>query len=291
MFNLNTRSGQLFSLFALALVWGSSFILMKRGLESYNAYQVGAFRMFFASLFFTPVIVKHIKKVNRQNVFWLLFVGFIGNFIPAFLFTTAQTQISSSLSGMLNALTPFFALAIGYFVFKSNVRWWNVFGVVTGLVGASGLIAAGAQNILSGDIRYAGLVVLATACYGTTVNVIKYKLSDMGGVTVAALAMMFVGPVAAIYLLASDFSPALQTADYLENLAYVVVLAVFGTTLALMAFNTLIHKTSPLFASSVTYIVPIFAILWGVADGETVSLLQYACMGIILLGVYLVNKR
>ena len=291
MISLNSRSSQIIILFVLALIWGSSFILMKRGLESYNAYQVGAFRMFFAALFFTPIIIKNIRKINRQNAPWLFYVGFIGNFVPAFLFTGAQTQISSSLAGMLNALTPFFALTIGVVVFKNKAKWWNVLGVISGLLGAVGLIAQGATDVFSGDTRFALLVVVATVCYGSTVNVIKHKTSGLNGVEVAALAMAFVGPIAGGYLLSSDFSPALQTADYLENLFYIIILAVLGTSIALMIFNTLVHKTSPLFASSVTYIVPIFAMLWGVADDEIITPLQYLFMGIILLGVYLVNKK
>lgn len=288
---LESRSSQLITLVLLALIWGSSFILMKRGLESFSANQVAAFRMFFATVFFIPVIAKSYQKINKKNAFWLIFVGLIGNFIPAFLFTAAQTQISSSLAGMLNALTPFFALVIGVFLFSSKVRWWNIIGVLTGLAGAIGLIAQGATDVFKGDIRYAALVVLATLFYGATVNIIKNKLSDLRGIETAALAMFFVGPFAGVYLIFSDFQQALESPNFTINLVYVIILAVFGTTLALMAFNTLIQRTSALFASSVTYIVPIFAMLWGVFDGEVITLLQYIFMGVILLGVYMVNKK
>lgn len=291
MIKLETKTSQLFTLLVLSVVWGSSFILMKRGLDSFDALQVGAMRMFFAALFFTPLLMRNLKKVTKENLPWLLYVSLIGNLLPAFLFTVAQTHITSSLTGMLNSLTPFFALVVGVVVFKSMIKWWNVIGVFTGLIGAVGLVVKNPNTLLDGEVRYAGLVLIATIAYGSSINIIKHKLSELSPVSVATLALCFAGPIGGVYLLFSDFSMALASPQWGESLIYILILSIVGTSLALIVFNTLIQKSSALFASSVTYIVPIFAMAWGVVDGELITTVQYLCMGVILLGVYLVNKH
>ncbi len=291
--NLNNKAWQLITLVFLSLIWGSSFILMKKGLRSYSHDQVAALRIFISFLAFLPFGIKNLKKVSKENIYSLLIVGFIGSTIPAFLFTKAQTNIDSALAGILNSITPLFTLIIGLIFYKSTAKLINAVGIFLGLIGALGLImyTSSNSNIL-GNVNYYSLyVVLATICYGINVNQVKYKIKGLNGLELTSMAFMFVGPFAGIYLLFTDFSFALSTNDYMLNLGYIAILAVIGTVMALVIFNTLIQYTSALFGASVTYIIPIFAIAWGIFDGEKLTIIQFLWIGLILTGVYLVNKR
>lgn len=264
--------------------------MMKKGLESYSNMQVAAFRIFFSFIFLLPFTLRHIRVIRRDNIRSLLIVGLIGFAIPAFLFTKAQTRIDSSLAGILNSLTPLFTLIAGILLYRKRTRWINIIGLLTGLLGAVALILEGNLEVLKRFNTFALFVVVATLCYGINVNEVKYKLDSLSSLQITSLAFLFTGPLAGIFLLFTDLSPAAKTPDYLMNLGYIAILALFSSVIAVLAFNHLIKHTSPLFASSVTYIIPFFAILWGIADGERVSLLQFLWIGVILLGVYLVNK-
>ena len=291
--NLNNKAWQWITLIFLSLIWGSSFILMKKGLRSYSHDQVAALRIFISFLAFLPFGIKNLKKVTKENIYSLLVVGFVGSTIPAFLFTKAQTNIDSALAGILNSITPLFTLIIGLIFYKSTAKLINAVGIFLGLIGALGLImyTSSGSNIL-GNVNYYGLyVVLATICYGINVNQVKYKIKGLNGLELTSMAFMFVGPFAGTYLLFTDFSFALSTNDYMLNLGYIAILAVIGTVMALVIFNTLIQYTSALFGASVTYIIPIFAIAWGIFDGEKITIIQFLWIGLILAGVYLVNKR
>lgn len=290
--DLNKKTWQWATLIFLSLIWGSSFILMKKGLRSYSHDQVAAFRIFISFLAFLPFGIKHRKKVTKENIYSLIVVGLIGSTIPAFLFTKAQTNIDSGLAGVLNSITPLFTLIIGLIFYKSTAKPINAIGVFLGLIGALGLITYSTGNNIIGSFNYYGLfIVAATICYGINVNQVKYKIKGLSGMELTSLAFMFVGPFMGIYLLFTDFSLALSTNDYILNLGYIAILAIIGTVMALVIFNTLIQYTSALFGSSVTYVIPIFAIMWGLFDGEKISIIQFLWIGLILTGVYLVNKR
>ncbi len=291
--NLENKGWQWATLIFLSLIWGSSFILMKKGLRSYSHDQVAALRLFISFVAFIPFIIKNLKKLTKENFVSLLIIGFIGSGAPAFLFTKAQTQIDSSMAGILNSLTPLFTLIIGLVFYKSTAKLINAIGIILGLMGAMGLILQSVNGgVIAENINYYGLfVIVATICYGINVNQVRYKIKGLNGLEITSLAFIFVGPLAGFYLAFSDFSYTLTTKDNLLNLGYIGILAVVGTVLALVIFNTLIQHTSAIFGSSVTYIIPVFAILWGVFDGETLSILQFFWIALIIVGVYLVNKR
>ena len=197
--DLTKKSWQWLVLIFLSFIWGTSFILMKRGLESYTSHQVAAFRLLFSFLIFSPVFITRLRKINRNNLKSLLIVGFIWNGIPAFLFTKAQTQIDSSIAGILNSLTPLFTLLIGLIFYQSRVMLINIIGILLGLLGAVGLIYRGSSDILNNTNWYALYAILATLCYGISVNEIKHKLHDLDGLTIACLGFFFIGPFAVIY--------------------------------------------------------------------------------------------
>lgn len=289
--DLNKKKWQWLLLISLAFIWGASFILMKKGLQSYSNFHVASLRIFISFLFFLPLIIINFHKLTRKNIWSLILVGFIGNFFPAFLFTTAQTQISSSLAGILNSLTPIFTLIVGYFIYKSQVRFSNLIGVVLGLIGAIGLINNNGSDMSNQNAWFAILPVVATLCYGFNVNEVKYKLKDLDGVSIASLSFMFIGPFAGLHLLISDFSVSPELPLQLESLGYITLLALFSSVLAVIGINILLKYTTALFASSVTYIIPIFAIFWGVLDGESFYMFQVVWIGLILFGVYLVKSK
>ena len=290
--NFNTQTGRWIILLGLAAIWGSSFILMKRGLEAYSSSQVASLRIFIAFLFLIPFAAGNLKLAVSKKWKYLLAAGVFGNCIPAYLFTHAQTGLASSLTGMLNSLTPLFTLILGVFLFQAKIRWFNALGVIIGLSGAFGLILTNDGMSLSGSFEYAIYIIIATFMYALSVNIIKKHLNDVNSVHISAISFMFIGPITGIYLFSTDFTVVLAThPKAYSSLAYVTVLALVGTAVSLMVFNMLIKMTSAIFASSVTYLIPVVAMMWGVLDGEIITLLHLLWVIIILLGVYLVNKK
>ena len=289
--SLESRSWQWATLFILSLIWGSSFILMKRGLESYTHTQVAAFRIFFSFIFLLPLTIRNLKVIRRDNLRSLIIVGLIGFAIPAFLFTKAQTHLDSLLAGILNSLTPLFTLIIGVLIYRSRIKWRNVAGLFFGLIGAVGIMWNGDMQIFKGINSYALFVVAATICYGINVNEVKFKLARLTSLEITSMAFLFTGPPAGIYLLCTDLQTSFQTPDSLMNLGYIAILALFSSVIAVLIFNHLIKHTTPLFAASVTYLIPFFAIMWGVIDGEAFGIMQILWIFLILMGVNLLNKK
>ena len=278
-------------LMLLAFIWGSSFILIKVGIRSFSSDQAAAIRMLLASLVLLPLSFKNLKYFKGKNIKYLLIAGFFGSFIPAFLFTKAQTQIDSALAGMLNSLTPVFTLLLGVILYKLKFKWVQILGLVMGLLGALGLIAGGKDVSLGGINAYALFIVLATTFYALNINLIKAHLSHLNGIQITSLSFMFFPPVAIVYLLTTDFGPVLQNPQWPVHFAALAGLGIIGTAAAMLLMNSLIRRVSTIYASSVTYIIPIFAIGWGIVDGEQITLHHIGNMGVILLGVYLINKK
>lgn len=290
---MSTKAVNWIILVALALTWGSSFILMKRGLDVYSSDEVAALRIFIAFLFLSPLIFRHVKKPLLKHWKGFLGMGMLGNFIPAFLFTKAETGISSSLTGMLNSLTPLFTLLLGVLLFKTKTRLVNAIGILIGFAGAIGLLTVGKTEDMDNNLLFGFYVVLATVCYALSVNIIKKSLGDVNSVTATVWALLFIGPLAGIYLF--GFTGFVEKTVHepmaMSSLGYVCILAIFGTALSVIVFNVLIRNTNALFASSVTYLIPVVAMGWGVFDSEDVQALHFMWIGLILLGVYLVNKK
>jgi len=274
----------------LAIIWGSSFILMKRGLDVYSYTQVAALRLFIAFLSLTPFLLKAVKVVKKKHFLPIVVMALFGNGIPAFLFTKAQTQLDSSLVGILNSLVPLFTLLLGIYFFRTRPTKTNIVGIVIGLCGAVFLTYA----TMDGGVEinnYVYLVVLATVMYAISINVIKKYLYDLDALSVSTLAFLIIGPFSAVYIFNTDFLALSKSSEGIEALLYIVLLAVVGTSLAVVMFNQLISRSSAIFASSVTYLIPIIAIFWGIFDGEKVTLTHLLSVVIILGGVYLVNKK
>jgi drug/metabolite transporter (DMT)-like permease len=277
----------------LALIWGSSFILIKRGLDFFSSTEVGALRISITFLFLLPLAIPRIKKLSPREWKYLTLIGLIGSVLPAFLFAKAQTGIDSSLAGILNSLTPLFTLIIGLSFFSYRAKWFNIAGVLIGLIGAIGLISISGGKGFEFNFQYAVYIIIATICYATNVNVVKYKLPGTDALTITVMSFFIIGFPLMLYLfLFTDFLHQLATEPQtFKGLGYLAILSIVGTGLALIAFNKLVKLGSPVFASSVTYLIPVVAVSWGAIDGEKLTILSFIWMAVIILGIFLVNKK
>lgn len=279
-------------LILLTIVWGSSFILIKKGLNVYSASQVAAIRILSASLFMVPFAFSWLKRIDKKYLPLIFVSGFIGSFIPAFLFSMAQTKLDSAITGIVNSLTPVFVLLIGVLFYKQKITSIIIFGLLLAIFGTAILIFYGTEGNHSFNY-FALLVVAATILYGINVNILKFNLSDLNPIAISSISIFMIGPLAAVQLFGfTDFTVRLSTGgDAVLALFYLSILGVIGTSLALMLFNVLIKMTTPLFSSSVTYLIPIVAVFWGLIDGEKLYFLHYLSMAIIIFGVFLANRK
>ena len=277
----------------LVLTWGSSFILMKKGLEVFSAMELGALRITLTFLFLIPFMILRIKKINYRQWYMFLICGLIGNGIPAFLFAYAQTGIDSSLSGILNSLTPLFTMVLGMIFFKYRTKWYNIAGVFIGLAGAIGLMAVSGQGNLSFNFSYGIFIVIATLCYAINVNLLKTYFKETDSISITTYTIGAIGIPALVYLLFfTDFLSVMQLKPGAMHAFWMVaILAVVGTGLAVMLYNYLIKISNVVFAASITYMIPVIAILWGVADGEHFSPFNILWILLVLAGIYLVNSH
>ncbi|MGK0363773.1 MAG: drug/metabolite transporter (DMT)-like permease [Saprospiraceae bacterium] len=276
-------------LIGLSIVWGSSFILIKKALIAFSPEQVASLRISISALAFLPVVLWNWKKIDWSKWKWLLVVGSTGSAIPAFLFSNAQMQLSSTITGILNSLSPLFTLTFGILLFGAAVIKRKVAGVLLGLFGAIIMTAIAEQGDMSGNLLYGLLVVCAAACYGLSANVVSFKLKEMKSLYLSAASFCMVGLPAIIYLLFyTDFPERMVMNENAQMSLYAILfLALIGTVVASVIFYYLIKKTSALFGSTVAYLMPIVSIAWGFFDGEIINLWHFAGMGLILGGVYL----
>ncbi len=280
----------LFIYIVLVLIWGSSFILMKKGLLAFSSAQVAAIRISTACLVLLPFLLFRLKEVEKKKVFYMVLMGITGSGIPAFLFTEAETQVSSSLAGILNALTPLFVLMIGILFFKMKVTSLKVIGIFVGFAGSAMLILFNSDGGSNSNILYATMIVVATVLYGLSNNIIMRYLQGCNPILMTAVAMAFMGPFAFGWLMTTDFAARLNNEDAIFSLSSAMILGAFGTSIALVIYNYLIQTTGALFGSTVTYLMPVVAIAWGIADGESIGMIDFAALLIILFGIYLVRR-
>jgi drug/metabolite transporter (DMT)-like permease len=289
----NPRASALFLLVILALIWGTSFILIKRGLLVFAPQEVGALRVTAAALFLLPAALVRFKELTKDHYWKLLLSGMMGIFIPAFLFATAQTNMDSSVAGILNTLTPIFTLLIGSFLFGQKFKNLAVVGIVLGFLGGVVLMFSRTGGEIGRLNVYALLIVVACMFYAANLNFIKYKITDLKALTITSGSLMMIGPLALVYLFGfTEFTTKLQTVEGAGTACgFIVLLGIMSTAIATFLFNRLVKISTPIFASSVTYIMPVVAVGWGLFDGEALGVGHFIGMGAITVGVYLANRR
>jgi drug/metabolite transporter (DMT)-like permease len=277
---------------ALALIWGSSFILMKQSLAVFDPVQLGGLRLVIAAAVLSPLLWATRSTIVRPIPWGLMaWSGLLGNGIPAFLFAFAQTQLDSATAGILNSLTPVFVILIGALAFRDPPGWRGTLGILLGLTGAVVLVTARSTAETHFHPLYAGLIVLATVCYGVSVNLMRHKLYHIKPLHSTGLALLTVGIPAGVWMLTTGLWETMQKPGALGALGFVTLLAAFGTAISVVLFNKLIHLSGTLYATSVTYLIPVVAMGWGLLDGESIGLPHLFGMGTILAGVWLANHR
>jgi len=278
-------------LVTLALIWGSSFILIKKGLVGLNPFQLGSLRIIFCGFFLLLVGFKSLASIPVRQWKFIALTSFFGTFIPAYLFAIAETKVSSSICSILNSLTPLNTLVLGSVLFGLSFKRNQFIGIITGLIGTTLLIFMGSHQEGSENDYYDILVMIATLCYATNVNLIKKYLSDVKplSITTGNFVVMLVPAIFILFL--TDFTAKMNLPATQHSMLFVMVLGIFGTGVANVLFYKLIQISSPIFASSVTYLIPIVACLWGLMDNEMLNAFQLLGAFVILIGVYLANRK
>ena len=281
-----------FYLIALSLIWGSSFILIKKALVGLEASQLGSLRIIFSSIFIFLIAWRNIFSIKKIEWKWITISAFLGSFFPAFLFAFAEKEIDSSVASIINSIVPLNTLILGMVIFKIQSTKRQIIGVLVGFFGTYLLISSGLKLNPDQNYNYAGLVILCSFLYALNVNIIKKYLQHLSALTITVGHFTAIILPAFLVFLFSDFEfSSLEKDEVKTSIFYVFILALFGTALAKIIFNKLIKISSPVFASSVTYSMLIVSIFWGIVDGEKFSVYQLIATLIIVFGVILTNKK
>ena len=281
-----------FYLISLSLIWGSSFILIKKALVGLEADQLGSLRIIFSSIIIILIAWKRLSKITRLEWKWITISAFLGSFFPAFLFAFAEKEIDSAVASIINSIVPLNTVVIGMVLFNIRSTKRQIIGVLIGLAGTYMLIMSGIKLNPDQNYLYSGFVILCSFLYALNVNIIKKYLQHLSAltITVGHFAVIIIPALIVFYF--SDFDVnSLKNQETIDSIIYVLILAVFGTALAKILFNKLIKISSPVFASSVTYSMLIVSIFWGLVDGEKFSIYQLIATIIIIFGVLLTNKK
>ena len=279
-------------LVSLSLIWGSSFILIKKALIGLTPAQLGSLRIIFSSIILFSFAWNTLKIISNKEWKWIIISAFLGSFFPAFLFAFAETEIDSSIASVLNSLVPLNTVIIGAIVFKIASSKKQIIGVIVGFIGTYLLIDRGIQLNPDQNYLYAGLVILCSFLYGFNVNIIKKYLNDVPAVTIAAghFSVIFI-PAIIIFLLSGFNSDQIHDPNTMRSIGYVLILSIFGTALAKVLFNKLVQMSTAVFASSVTYSLLIVSLFWGILDGELFSFNQLMATMLIVMGVLLSSRK
>ena len=276
----------------LSLIWGSSFILMKLGLQQLSSYQVAALRIFAAGLILLPTTLKYIKGIPTEKLFLVFLSGSLGSLIPAFLFCIAEEKLDSALAGTLNSLTPVFVIITGAVFFKNKVPANKITGILIAFTGCVLLLFSKTQLQANQHFSSVVLIILATIFYGFNVNMVSKNLLHIPSLHIAAIALTLNAiPALLVLVFTGYFSLALGNKEVLMSTGAAVVLGIGGTAIATIIFYMLVKRAGGIFASTVTYGIPFVAIAWGIFYKEDFGWLQVLCLVIILIGVYYSNKN
>ena len=275
----------------LSVIWGSSFILIKKSLEHFNPYEVGALRVLIAGIILLPLALLNIRKFPKKHFKWLILAALTGNFIPMFLFPIAETEVSSSIAGIINSMMPIFVIIVGALLWKFQTTKRQVIGVIISFTGACILAFSGGEG---GEFKLIPilLLLLATLFYAISTTTVKSKLSDVPAKILSAFVFSFVLILPSLIALvfAGFFNNFEVNSGFWEGLGFVSLLSIFGTGLAMMLNYKLLSVSTPLFASTVTLLMPVVAIIWGLLDGEKLTLMQGFGGVIILAGLIFLRQ-
>jgi len=279
-------------LIVLTLIWGSSFILIKKSLEHFNPFQVGALRVLIAGIILMPLAISKYKLFPKKHIKWLILAALTGNFIPMFLFPIAETEISSSIAGIINSMMPIFVIIVGALVWKFETTKQQIIGVCISFTGVC-LLAFGGGDGTELKLIPIVLLLIATLCYAISTTTVKSKLMELSSTILSAFVFSFVlfFPSLIALSLTGFFSEFTFSKDVMTGLMFVGLLSVFGTGLAMTLNYRLLKVSTPLFASTVTLLMPIVAIIWGILDGEKLTVMQFVGASIIIAGLIFLRTK
>lgn len=288
---MNSKNLKWIYLIALSIVWGSSFILIKKSLVGLTALQVGSFRIIFAAIFLLIFGFGKLKDIKLGQWKWITISGLLGSFFPVYFFAFAETEIDSAIASILNATTPLLTMTFGFLFFKAILSFNKVFGVLVGLAGTLGLILSGASINPEQNYWFSLLVISATICYAFNVNILKRYLNDVSvlGLTTGSFTVLLIPALIVLYF-TGFFEVEQFTSETKLSIVYISILGVVNTGLAKIIFNRLVQISDPVFTSSVTYTIPVVAVGWGILDGEVFGFWQIVSAFVILVGVFIVNR-
>lgn len=281
----------------LACIWGSSFILMKRGMFSvegqhvFSSTQVASIRIFLASVVFLPFLPRLLRNLNqKRDLFFFAIVGLGGNLIPAYLFTYAEKSLDSGIAGIMNSFTPIFTILVGVFFYQTKINAQQIFGTLIGFSGISWLILLSSPVKSGFQLTPALAILLATLLYGFSLNTIKHKLGQYSAVQVATggFSMAFLPAFLGLFIFHTPYVFT-HNSEALTSFGYIAILGLLGTAFAVILFNYIIGQTTAVAASTVTYFIPIIAVGIGIWNGERFIWQQLLAMLVIIIGVLLVN--
>ncbi len=271
---------------AIGLIWGSSFLLIKIGLESFHPGLItwGRVGLGALALAVLPAARRPIAREDWSRVFQL---GVLWVAIPFTLFPLAQEHINSAVTGLLNGATPLFSGLIGAWWFNRAPRGPQRWGIATGFGGIA-LLSVGSSA--EGGTAFVGvlLVLFATLCYGFATNMAGSIQQKYGSVPVMAR-MLAVGSV----LTAPFGIYGLSRSKFaLDSAIAVTVLGVMGAGVAFALMATLVGRVGGPRATFITYLIPIVSlVLGGVFLSETVTVIALVGVVLILGGAVMASRR
>ena len=266
--------------------------MMKEGLLHLSAYQVAALRIVFSGIVLLPSAIKHFKQIPKNKLLVIFMSGVLGSLLPAFLFCIAEEGIDSALAGTLNSLTPIFVIITGALFFNSKTSTNKILGILIAFTGSVLLLLSKGQMKESQNLVYVSFVVVATICYGLNVNMVYKHLHNIGSIQIASVALTLNAiPALIVLLFTGYFDLPLTDSGVLYSTSHAALLGILGTAIASIIFYVLVKKAGAVFASMVTYGIPVIANFWGMIYGEEVGWIQFGCLFLILIGVYLANRK
>ena len=256
-------------------------------MELLNPFEVATLRILSAGIVLTPFAYRAIKQIPQKKLAVVVVSGLIGSFFPAFLFCIAETKLESSLTGMLNSLTPICAVIIGSIFFDLKVSIRKVIGILIGLIGLFFMVSPNGAFHFANP-QYILLVIFATILYAINVNMVSRKLHGIGSINIASVAfVILILPCLIILYYNGFFARSMTEMKFIRSTTAACILGMGGTAFASILFYILVKRAGALFSSMVTYGIPFIAVGWGLIYGEQVTFLQLGCLGILLGGVYL----
>ena len=281
-----------FLLIFISITWGSSFILIKKSLLVFSPYEIGAIRVVGSGVILAAIGIPALLRMRRSTILWVIIAGFFGNFLPMFLFPIAQTQVSSSLAGILDSLVPIFVLAFGFLFFGIKSKLTQIIGAIIGFLGAASLIYFSEGNSETSQFSFAMLIILAAASYGVNSLLVKEKLPELDAVKLTATVYSIWAIPSLIILYFTGLIQNFEMkSSYVEPMIYMTFLTVFGTAIAMLLYFKLIQITSSVFASTSSYLLPVVAVIWGILDGEKFTMWYVFGALLILIGIYLIREK